>query len=110
MTIKGLAVRKVLVAPAADIASESYVGMIVDRGSQRPVLMVSAAGGGDIEAVAAETPTQIQRLAGGPRYGLLAHQGPRPPAQAFCGRAPAPAPARTIQRADRERGREGDRV
>ncbi len=74
MTIKGLAVRKVLVAPAADIASESYVGMIVDRGAQRPVLMVSAAGGVDIEAVAAQTPTQIQRLAVDPRYGLLSHQ------------------------------------
>ena len=74
MTIKGLAVRKVLVVPAADIASESYVGMIVDRGSQRPVLMVSAAGGVDIEAVAAETPIQIQRLAVDPRYGLLSHQ------------------------------------
>ena len=74
MTIKGLVVRKVLVAPAADIASESYVGMIVDRGSQRPVLMVSAAGGVDIEAVATHTPTQIHRLAVDPRYGLLSHQ------------------------------------
>ena len=74
MTIKGLAVRKVLVAPAADVASESYVGMIVDRAAQRPVLMVSAAGGVDIEAVAAHTPTQIQRLAVDPRYGLLSHQ------------------------------------
>src|SRR5947209_6125591 len=74
MTIKGLVVRKVLVAPAADIASESYVGMIVDRGSQRPVLMVSAAGGVDIELVAGETPTRIQRLPVDPRYGLLSHQ------------------------------------
>jgi len=74
MTIKGLPVRKVLVAPAADIASESYVGMIVDRGAQRPVLMVSAAGGVDIEAVATHTPTQIHRLAVDPRYGLLSHQ------------------------------------
>src|SRR2546428_8167161 len=48
--------------------------MIVDRGAQRPVLMVSAAGGVDIEAVAAETPIQIQRLAVDPRYGLLSHQ------------------------------------
>src|SRR2546428_6240424 len=48
--------------------------MIVDRGAQRPVLMVSAAGGGDIEAVAAQTATQIQRLAVDPRYGLLSHQ------------------------------------
>jgi len=74
MTIKGLVVRKVLVAPAAHIASESYVGMIVDRGSQRPVLMASAAGGVDVELVAAETPTQIQRLPVDPRYGLLSHQ------------------------------------
>jgi succinyl-CoA synthetase beta subunit len=74
MTIKGLTVQKVLVAPAADIASESYVGIIVDRESQRPVLMVSAAGGIDIEEVAAKTPEKIHKLAIDPRYGLLAHQ------------------------------------
>jgi succinyl-CoA synthetase beta subunit len=74
MTIKGLTVHQVLVAPAADIASESYVGVIVDRVSQRPVLMVSAAGGIDIEEVAAKTPERIHRLAVDPRYGLLPHQ------------------------------------
>src|SRR5689334_1728114 len=74
MGIKGLRVRRVLVAPAAEIASESYVGIIVDRSSQRPVLMVSAAGGIDIEQVAAETPERIHRVAIDPRYGLLAHQ------------------------------------
>ncbi|HYL21741.1 MAG TPA: ADP-forming succinate--CoA ligase subunit beta [Gemmatimonadales bacterium] len=74
MAIKGLVVRRVLVAPAAEIASESYVGIIVDRVSQRPVLMVSAAGGIDIEEVAAKTPAMIHRLAVDPRYGLLAHQ------------------------------------
>jgi len=74
MTIKGLTVQKVLVAPAAEIASESYVGIIVDRASQRPVLMVSAAGGIDIEEVAAKTPEKIHRLAIDPRYGLLEHQ------------------------------------
>jgi succinyl-CoA synthetase beta subunit len=74
MTIKGLTVRKVLVVPAADIASESYVGVIVDRAAQRPVLMVSAAGGIDIEEVAARTPEKIHRLAVDPRYGLLPHQ------------------------------------
>ena len=74
MTIKGLTVQKVLVAPAAEIASESYVGIIVDRTSQRPVLMVSPAGGIDIEEVAAKTPEKIHRLAVDPRYGLLAHQ------------------------------------
>ena len=44
MSIKGLVVQRVLVAPAAEITAESYVGMIVDRASQRPVLMVSGAG------------------------------------------------------------------
>ena len=74
MTIKGLTVHKVLIAPAAEIASESYVGIIVDRASQRPVLMVSPAGGIDIEEVAAKTPEKIHRLAIDPRYGLLPHQ------------------------------------
>ena len=74
MTIKGLAVQRVLVVPAADIASESYVGIIVDRATQRPVLMVSPAGGIDIEDVAAKTPEKIHRLAIDPRYGLLTHQ------------------------------------
>jgi len=77
MTIKGLTVQKVLVAPAAEIASESYVGIIVDRETQRPVLMVSAAGGIDIEEVAAKTPEKIHKLPIDPRYGLLAHQGLR---------------------------------
>lgn len=74
MTIKGLRVNKVLVAPAADIASESYVGVIVDRSTQRPVLMVSPAGGVDIEEVAAKTPEKIFRIAVDPRFGLLPHQ------------------------------------
>jgi succinyl-CoA synthetase beta subunit len=74
MRIKGLTVRKVLVTPAVDIASESYLGIIVDRASQHPVVMVSAAGGIDIEEVAAQTPERIHRLAVDPRYGLLAHQ------------------------------------
>jgi succinyl-CoA synthetase beta subunit len=74
MTIKGLVVQKVLVVPAADIASESYVGLIMDRETQRPVFMVSSAGGIDIEEVAARTPEKITRLAIDPRYGLLPHQ------------------------------------
>jgi succinyl-CoA synthetase beta subunit len=74
MQIKGLTVAKVLVAPAAEIASESYVGFLVDRATQRPVLMVSPAGGIDIEDVAAQTPERIHRLAVDPRYGLLPHQ------------------------------------
>ncbi len=74
MTIKGLVVSKVLVVPAADIASESYVGLILDRATQLPVYMVSAAGGVDIEEVAATTPEKITRLPIDPRYGLMTHQ------------------------------------
>ena len=74
LTIRGLAVRKVLVAAAVDIASESYLGVIVDRAAQRPVLMVSPAGGVDIEEVAARSPERIHRGGVDPRYGLLAHQ------------------------------------
>ena len=74
MKIKGLVVSKVLVVPAADIATEAYVGLIVDRETQRPVFMVSPAGGIDIEEVAAKTPEKIFKHAVDPRYGLLSHQ------------------------------------
>jgi succinyl-CoA synthetase beta subunit len=74
MRIKGLVVQKVLVAPAAEIASESYVGIIVDRGTQSPVVMVSPAGGIDIEEVAAKTPEKIFRARVDARHGLLPHQ------------------------------------
>jgi succinyl-CoA synthetase beta subunit len=77
MQIKGLPVLRVLVVPAVEIASESYVGIIVDRSTQRPVLMVSPAGGIDIEEVAAETPERIFRVGIDPRYGLLSHQAMR---------------------------------
>jgi succinyl-CoA synthetase beta subunit len=70
LTIKGLPVQKVLVTPAADIASEAYVGIIVDRASKRAVFMASPAGGIDIEEVAAKTPDKILRHPVDPRYGL----------------------------------------
>ena len=71
MQIKGLTVEKVLVTPAADIASEAYVGIIVDRASKKPVFMVSREGGIDIEEVAATNPDAIRRLAVDARFGLL---------------------------------------
>ena len=77
MHIKGLPVLRVLVTPAADIATEAYVGVIVDRASKRPVFMVSPAGGIDIEEVAAETPEKILRIPIDPRYGLLGFQALR---------------------------------
>jgi len=74
MDIKGFTVEKVLVAEAADIASEAYVGVIMDRDSRRAVFMVSREGGVDIEEVAATNPDAIRKLAVDPRYGLLPHQ------------------------------------
>jgi succinyl-CoA synthetase beta subunit len=74
MTIKGLTVGKVLIAPAEDIATEAYVGIIVDRASKRPVFMVSREGGVDIEEVAARDPGAIRKLGVDPRYGLLPFQ------------------------------------
>lgn len=71
MTIKDLVVEKVLVTVAADIGSEAYVGIIVDRATKKPVFMVSAAGGIDIEEVAATTPDKILYHAVDTRYGLL---------------------------------------
>ena len=74
MQIKGLTVQKVLVVPAAEIATEAYCGIIMDRETQRPVFMVSPAGGIDIEEVAAKTPEKILKLPVDPRFGLLPHQ------------------------------------
>jgi succinyl-CoA synthetase beta subunit len=74
MKIKGLTVTKVLVVPATEIASEAYVGVIVDRVTRSPVFMVSPAGGIDIEEVAAKTPEKIFKATVDARYGLLPHQ------------------------------------
>jgi succinyl-CoA synthetase beta subunit len=74
MQIKGLTVEKVLVTIAADIGSEAYVGIIVDRASKKPVFMVSAAGGIDIEEVAATTPEKIKYHPVDVRYGLQAYE------------------------------------
>ncbi len=74
MKIKGLTVEKVLVTVAADIGSEAYVGIIVDRASKKPVFMVSAAGGIDIEEVAAKTPEKIRYHPVDVRYGLQTYE------------------------------------
>ena len=74
LTIKDLPVQKVLVTPAADIDTEAYVGVIVDRASKKPVFMVSPAGGIDIEEVAAKTPDKIMRHPVDPRYGLQPYE------------------------------------
>lgn len=77
MQIKGLTVEKVLVTVAADIGSEAYVGIIVDRATKKPVFMVSAAGGIDIEEVAAKTPEKILYVPVDVRYGLPSYDAMR---------------------------------
>ena len=56
---EGRTVRRVLVEEALPIKKEYYLGIVVDRGTQQPVIMVSPSGGVDIEKVAAETPHLI---------------------------------------------------
>jgi succinyl-CoA synthetase beta subunit len=74
MDIKGLRVEKVLVVPKLDIKEEYYAGVIMDRKSQAPVVMVSAAGGIDIEEVAARTPEKIVRRTVDMRWGFPAFE------------------------------------
>jgi len=74
MDIKGLIVKKVLVTEAVDIKHEAYVGVIVDRSTKKNVIMVSPAGGIDIEQVAAETPEKIMKLAVDPLLGLQQYE------------------------------------
>jgi len=74
MDIKGETVRKVLVTEAVEILSESYVGIILDRAAQQPVIMVSSAGGVDIEEVAAKTPEKIHKMHVDPVVGLQPYQ------------------------------------
>jgi len=72
--LKGLVVEKVLVEKALDIDQEYYLGITVDRAAQRNVVMVSTAGGVDIEEVAAETPEKIAKLHVDPCLGLADFQ------------------------------------
>ena len=67
---EGQKVRRLLIEEGADIRKELYVGMVVDRGSQRVVLMASSEGGMDIEEVAAKTPEKIHKIAIDPVTGL----------------------------------------
>ena len=66
----GQKVRRLLIEEGADIAKELYVGMVVDRATQRVALMASSEGGMDIEEVAAKTPGKIHKVFVDPKTGL----------------------------------------
>jgi len=70
MDIKGITVRKVLVAAAAEIVKEFYLAALIDRAARRVLLMGSAEGGVEIEQVAATTPEAIVRVHAQPYLGL----------------------------------------
>ncbi|MBI1965085.1 MAG: ADP-forming succinate--CoA ligase subunit beta [Betaproteobacteria bacterium] len=67
---EGQKVRRLLVEEGADIRKELYVGMVIDRSTQRVVLMASSEGGMDIEEVAAKTPEKIHKVTIDPAKGL----------------------------------------
>ena len=74
MSIKGLPVRKVLVDEAAAIAHEIYFSITNNRAAKKPVMIASAAGGVDIEEVAATTPEKIIKVHIDPLLGLRDYQ------------------------------------
>jgi succinyl-CoA synthetase beta subunit len=67
---EGRVVKRLLIEEGADIRKELYVGMVVDRATQRVTLMASSEGGMDIEEVAASTPEKIYKVAIDPKTGL----------------------------------------
>ena len=66
----GQQVNRLLVEEGVDIARELYVGLVIDRSSQRVVVMASAEGGTEIEEVAARTPERIFKALVDPKFGL----------------------------------------
>jgi succinyl-CoA synthetase beta subunit len=74
MEIKGLPVRKVLVDEAAAIDTEIYFSITNDRSARKPVMIASAAGGVEIEEVAAKTPEKIIKVHVDPLLGLRDYQ------------------------------------
>ncbi len=71
---QGVKVQKILIAPAVDIDKEYYVGMVIDRAQNCPVMMVSKEGGVEIEEVAAKNPAAIIKEWIHPHLGLQPYQ------------------------------------
>lgn len=62
LCIKGLPVRRLLVTPAADIVTEVYLSLLIDRGARKAVFIGCAEGGVEIEVTAKQAPEKILRL------------------------------------------------
>jgi succinyl-CoA synthetase beta subunit len=74
---EGRVVGRVLVEEGLAIARELYLGLVIDRGTERPVLMVSPEGGVEIEKVADESPDRIFKVLVDPALGLQPFQARR---------------------------------
>lgn len=74
LSIKGELVKKIMVTSAIDISREIYVSIIVDRFVRKPVILVSAEGGVDIEELAAKAPEKIIKIYVDPLIGLRDYQ------------------------------------
>jgi succinyl-CoA synthetase beta subunit len=72
---QGQRVQKVLIEEAADIAQELYLAVTLDRALGKPIVMASAAGGMNIEEVAARDPQAILKLSFDAHLGLFPFQG-----------------------------------
>lgn len=70
----GQPVHQVLIEETCNIDRELYVGAVIDRSTQRVVIMASTEGGVEIEKVAAESPEKILRTTIDPMLGLLPYQ------------------------------------
>ena len=68
---EGQKVKQVLIEEGLDIVKELYVGIVVDRAQAAPVIMVSEAGGMDIEEIAATSPEKILKVAVDPATGFM---------------------------------------
>ncbi len=73
-SIRGVPVRRLLVAEAVDIAREFYLGVVLDRSAKRVTVMASAEGGVEIETVARTKPEAIVRVSADPFLGLRGDQ------------------------------------
>ncbi len=71
---EGKLVKRILVEEALDIAKELYLGIVIDRAQESPVVMASPEGGVEIEKVAAETPELIFKEYVNPATGFLGFQ------------------------------------
>ncbi len=72
---EGKEVKKVLIEEGCDIKNEFYIGLVVDRATQRVAVMASPEGGMEIEEVAARSPEKIFRETIDPATGLIPFQG-----------------------------------